>query len=91
VRVFRRLILLLLAVLVFASSLGAVWTSYRHRVLFARAMRDESRIEVLDARWSQLLLEQGALENHSRLARLARSRLGMGPPRRIHIVVVRTP
>ncbi len=85
----RRLILLGLVVLVFGSSLGAIWTSYRHRTLFARSMRLENRIEVLNARWSQLLLEQGTLESHARLARLARSRLGMGLPRRIHILVVR--
>lgn len=79
---------LVLAVL--ASSLGAIWTSYRHRVLFARAMQIRDRIEVLDARWTQLLLEQATLENHARLARLARKRLGMRPPHHIHLVVVRT-
>jgi cell division protein FtsL len=88
--VSRRLILLALAALVLASSLAAVWTSYRHRTLFAHEMRLENRIEVLNARWSQLLLEQGTLESHARLARLAHRRLGMAPPRRIHIVVVRT-
>jgi cell division protein FtsL len=85
-----RLTALLLVVLVLASSFEAIWTSYRHRILFARMTRLENRIDVLDARWSQLLLEEGTLENHARLARLGRRRLGMVAPRRVHIIVVRT-
>lgn len=85
----RRLIIAILALFVYASSLGAIWVSYRHRVLFARDMRLRDRIEVLDARWTQLLLQEGTLESHSRLARLARGRLGMRPPHRIHLIVVR--
>ena len=79
-----RLLLVLVAVAV-ASALGVVYTKYRTRMLFAEVQRLQQNDEEL----GRLQLEQNTWAEHSRIERMARSRLGMVLPGRDSIVYIK--
>jgi cell division protein FtsL len=76
-----RFLLLLIAVAV-ASALGVVYTKYRSRILFAEVQRLEQSLDAYEEEWGQLQLEQNTWAEHSRIERMARTRLGMVLPSR---------
>ena len=75
----------LLALLV-ASALGVIYAKYRSRMLFAEVQRLEQALEAYDVELGQLQLEQNTWAEHSRIEKLARSRLGMLLPARESII-----
>ncbi len=75
-------VLLVLLVIVVASSLGVVYTKYRSRMLFAEIQRLEQELDAYEVEWGQLQLEQNTWAEHSRIERLARTKLGMELPQR---------
>lgn len=79
---------LLLAILV-ASALGVVYTKYRSRMLFAEFQRIEQDLEASESELSQLQLEQNTWAEHSRIEKLAHSKLGMVMPQRNLIVYIK--
>jgi cell division protein FtsL len=81
--------LLLLAVLAVGSALGVVHAKYRSRMLFAEVQRLEQVVEAYEVELSQLQVEQKTLAEHSRIERLARSKLRMTLPTRESILYVR--
>lgn len=81
--------LLLLLLIVVASSLGVVYTKFRSRMLFAEIQRLEQELEAYEVEWGQLQLEQNTWAEHSRIERLARSRLGMILPQRESIIYIK--
>lgn len=83
----RRLLLLLLIVV--ASALGVVYTKYRSRMLFAEIQRLEQELDAYEVEWGQLQLEQNTWAEHSRIERLARSRLAMVLPQRQSIIYIK--
>jgi len=83
----RRLLALVLIVVVFA--LAVVYTKYRSRMLFAEIQRLEQELDAYEVEWGQLQLEQNTWAEHSRIERLARSRLGMVLPQRELIIYVK--
>lgn len=83
----RNLVVLLLIVLL--SALGVVYTKYRSRMLFAEIQRLELELDTYEVEWGQLQLEQNTWAEHSRIERLARSKLGMVLPQRDSIVYVK--
>lgn len=83
----RSILVLLLIVVV--SALGVVYTKYRSRMLFAEIQRLEQELEGYEVEWGQLQLEQNTWAEHSRIERLARTRLGMELPRREAIIYVK--
>jgi cell division protein FtsL len=76
-----RFLLVLIAVAV-ASALGVVYTKYRSRLLFAEVQRLEQSLDAYEEEWGQLQLEQNTWAEHSRIERMARTRLGMVLPSR---------
>ncbi|MBD1576888.1 MULTISPECIES: cell division protein FtsL [Vibrio] len=71
---------LLLLVLIFATSIGVVLTTYQTRGQITQ--RDnllESR-EKLDSQWRNLILEENALAEHTRVQRIAIKDLDMKRP-----------
>ena len=83
-----RLLLVLVAVAV-ASALGVVYTKYRTRMLFAEVQRLQQINDAHDEELGRLQLEQNTWAEHSRIERMARSRLGMVLPGRDSIVYIK--
>lgn len=81
--------LLFLAALVAISAIGVVYAKHRARVLFVEVQKVEQEIEALQTEWGQLRLEQNTWAEHSRIERIARSRLGMEMPERKSIVYLK--
>lgn len=82
-----RTLLLLIAIAV-ASALGVVYTKYRTRMLFADVERLQQALDAYEEEWGQLQLEQNTWAEHSRIEKMARSRLGMMlPPRESTIYI----
>lgn len=82
-----RLTLLLLSLLI-ASALGVVYAKYRSRMLFTEIQNLEQVLEASDVELGQLQLEQNTWAEHSRIERLARTRLGMSLPARESIIYI---
>jgi len=78
---------ILIALLV-ASALGVVYAKYRSRMLFTELQRLEQILEAYDVELGQLQLEQNTWAEHSRIEKLARSRLGMVLPTRDSIIYI---
>jgi cell division protein FtsL len=83
----RLLVGLLMAMVI--SALAVVYTKYRSRMLFAEIQRLEQELDVYELEWGQLQLEQNTWAEHSRIERLARTRLGMTLPDRAAIIYLK--
>ena len=82
-------LLALLAILVFVSALGVVYSKHESRKLFVeldglKKQRDEMNVE-----WGRLQLEQSTLATHSRIENTASKRLNMITPEYEKIITVR--
>ncbi len=78
-----------LAFLVLASSLGVVYSKHESRKLFVdldslKKERDEINVE-----WGRLQLEQSTLATHSRIEKTAKQRLKMVTPEYEQVLIVR--
>jgi cell division protein FtsL len=82
-------VLLLLIIIAVASALGVVYTKYRSRMLFAEVQRLQQSLEAYDEELGQLQLEQNTWAEHSRIERMARTRLGMILPTRESTIYVK--
>ncbi|MFO1417531.1 MAG: cell division protein FtsL [Methylotetracoccus sp.] len=80
-------ILVLVTVLI-ASAMGVIYAKYRSRMLFVDLQRLEQELESYDVELGQLELEQNTWAEHSRIERLARTRLRMVLPARDSIIYV---
>lgn len=78
----------LLISLIVASALGVIYAKYRSRMLFTEIQRLEQELEAYDIELGQLQLEQNTWAEHSRIEKLARSRLGMILPSRESIIYI---
>jgi len=78
-----------LLMLVVLSALGVVYTKYRSRMLFAEIQKLELELDLYEMEWGQLQLEQNTWSEHSRIERLARTRLGMTLPERNAIIYIK--
>jgi cell division protein FtsL len=79
--------MMLIAVLVM-SALGVIYAKYRSRMLFTEIQNLEQSLEAYDVELGQLQLEQNTWAEHSRIERLARTRLGMSLPSRESIIYI---
>lgn len=82
-------LVIVLAVVVLASSLGVVYTKHQSRKLFVeldvlKKERDEMNVE-----WGRLQLEQSTLATHGRIERTAKKRLNMVTPEYEQVLIVR--
>ena len=78
-----------LAFIVLASSLGVVYAKHQSRKLFVeldglKKERDEMNVE-----WGRLQLEQSTLATHSRIERTAKKNLNMVTPEYEQVLIVR--
>lgn len=80
---------LVLLALVIVSALGVVYATYDSRALFGRLQHLRAERDALNVEWGRLELEEGTLGTHSRIERLARTRLGMHMPKPGDVVFVR--
>ncbi len=83
-----RLVLLLLAFII-VSCLGVIYTKDRSRVLFAQIQQLEQLLDSYETEYGQLQLEQNTWAEHSRIEKLARTRLGMIMPDRESITYIK--
>jgi len=81
--------LFVLIVVAVLSALAVVYTKYRVRMLFAETQRLEQVLNVADEEWGRLQLEQNTWAEHSRIEKLARTRLGMILPVREAVIYIR--
>lgn len=82
-------LVMVLALVVLASSLGVVYAKHQSRKLFVeldtlKKERDEMNIE-----WGRLQLEQSTLATHSRIEQTAKKRLKMVTPEYEQVLIVR--
>lgn len=80
--------MVLLAVLV-VSALSVEYTIHRWRMLNDDKNRISQELDSYDVELGQLQLEQNTWAEHSRIEKLARSRLGMGMPQRESIIYIK--
>lgn len=80
-------LLALLGALVFGNALLVVYSTARNRSLFAKVSALRMKQQALQVRRGQYQLEEWTLAAHARVARLARQKLKMAPPKRVKIVV----
>ena len=82
-------VLALLIVAVVVSALSVAYVAQLSRHLFNQLEADRRTESGMQARYSRLLLERGALASHSRIERIARQQLDMRVPKPDDIVVVK--
>lgn len=85
----RQLALAALGLAIFGTALLVVKSRHEARQLFVELQRLEHERDTLNERWEKLLLEQGTWDNHHRIERVARERLGMNVPERAILVTVK--
>ncbi len=83
-----KLMVLILAILMFVTSLGVIFSTHQGRKLFVelnllQGIRDDLNIE-----WGKLQLEQSAWATHGRIEQKARQRLQMKLPQRSEVVLI---
>ena len=81
--------LAVLALAVFCSALGVVYTEHENRKLFAELQALQNKQDHMDVEWGRLQLEQSTWATHGRVEEVARTRLGMLLPAPEDIVIVR--
>lgn len=79
---------LALIVILVGSALGVIYAKYRSRMFFTEIQKLEQGLEAYDVELGQLQLEQNTWAEHSRIERLARTRLGMALPTRESIIYI---
>ncbi|MDN3609163.1 cell division protein FtsL [Vibrio ostreicida] len=82
---------LLLLVLIFSSAMGVVFTTHHTRQAITEKDQALEERERLDNEWRNLLLEETALAEHSRVEDMARSELQMKRPDSDKEVVIDLP
>jgi len=70
-------LVMVLALIVLASSLGVVYTKHQSRKLFVELDTLKKERDEMNVEWCVLQLEQRTLATHGRIERAAKKRLGM--------------
>ncbi|HEU4653178.1 MAG TPA: cell division protein FtsL [Steroidobacteraceae bacterium] len=78
-----------LAALVFGSSIGVVWARHQTRSQFVQLQQLTSERDALEVEWGQLKLEQSAFATHGRVEQTARGNLQMVIPRPEEVRIVK--
>lgn len=78
-----------LAVLVLASSLGVVYAKHQSRKLFIELDELKKERDEMNVEWGRLQLEQSTLATHGRIERAAKKNLNMVTPEYEQILIVR--
>lgn len=83
------LLVSLLLVILVGSALAVIYSKYRSRMVFMEIQKLERDLDRYEVEWGQLQLELTTLSEHSRIERLARSKLGLVMPVREKIVYIK--
>lgn len=78
-----------LAVVVLASSLGVVYTKHQSRKLFVELDTLKKERDEINVEWGRLQLEQSTLATHGRIEGAAKKRLNMETPEYEKVFIVR--
>lgn len=78
----------LLLLLVIATALGVVYSSFKSRQLFSELQRLDREAIHLEEDWGRLLLEQSTWASPARIEQLARARLNMVVPESQDMVLI---
>lgn len=71
------------------SALAVIYNKYQSRLLFIEIQKLERESDEYEVEWGQLQLEMTTLGEHSRVERLARSKLGLATPVREKIIFIK--
>ena len=82
-------LVIFLAFVVLASSLGVVYAKHQSRKLFVELDTLKKERDEMNVEWGRLQLEQSTLATHGRIERAAKKRLGMITPEYEQILIVR--
>jgi len=84
-------IVLVMLMLVEASAVAVIYTTYKNRALFSDLEKMRDSAQEMQVEWHQLLLEQSTLASFNRVAEVAQTNLKMNVPDPHAIVVLRQP
>ena len=82
-------LVMVLALIVLASSLGVVYTKHQSRKMFVELDTLKKERDEMNVEWGRLQLEQSTLATHGRIERTAKKRLGMVTPEYEQILIVK--
>ena len=68
---------LVLLTLVVISAIAVVYARYQNRITFIAFEQQQKQRDKLNVQWGRLQLEQSTWATHSRIEKLARTKLGM--------------
>lgn len=81
--------MVILALVVLASSLGVVYAKHESRKLFVELDKLIKERDEMNVEWGRLQLEQSTLATHGRIERTAKKRLNMVTPEYEQVLIVR--
>ncbi len=84
-----KMALLLLAVAVFVSAIGVVYSIHQSRKMFVQLQSLQAQRDEMDVEWGRLQLEQSTWATDARIEELASSKLDMIIPAPNAIVMVK--
>lgn len=84
-----RLVTALMALLLFASSLGVVFSTHQARRQFVELQGLQQVRDELNTQWGRLQLEQSTWATHGRIEKIANNQLEMEIPSAGSVVIVR--
>jgi len=82
-------LVMVLALVVLASSLGVVYSKHQSRKLFVELDTLKKERDEMNVEWGRLQLEQSTLATHSRIEQTAKKRLNMVTPVYEQVLIVR--
>ena len=83
-----QLLTVVLALLLFASSLGVVFSTHQARRLFVELQGLQKVRDELNTQWGRLQLEQSTWATHGRIEKIANNKLDMVIPPPGAVVIV---
>ncbi len=78
-----------LALLLFGSALGVVFSTHQARLLFVELQGLQKLRDEMNTQWGRLQLEQSTWATHGRIEKIANSKLDMVIPPPGAVVIVR--
>ncbi len=72
-----RILAAVLVLAVMVSAIGVIYAKHRNRMLYVELTHLQQQQDELNVDWGRLQLEQSTWATHSRIEKVARSKLGM--------------
>ena len=83
-----RVMTAVMALLLFASSLGVVFSTHQARLLFVELQGLQKTRDEMNTQWGRLQLEQSTWATHGRIEKIANNKLDMVIPPPGAVVIV---